>query len=120
MPHPSVLHPRENGGFERTEVQTNLDELMLLLGKLCAHTPPGVWVASTDMLLTCTGREGEVQLARASTVTPSCPSCSAEPLPLKTSEFESVVVFTVSCTPDYAAQHGVCKISDTVSMLLCV
>lgn len=60
MPHPSSLRPGEtNKGFEQTEMWTNFDELLRFLERLCVHTPPGVWVASTDMLLTVNENFGE-------------------------------------------------------------
>ena len=30
--------------------------------------------------------------------------------------FESIAVFTVTCDPEYATEHGVCKISETVTL----
>ncbi len=67
MPHPSVVRSEERGGFECTELRTNLDELMVVLGWLCVDRAPGVWVASTDMLLTHTDRDSELGLADSAT-----------------------------------------------------
>lgn len=58
MPHPDFPSVGTDG-FRRTDVWTNLDELVSLLGKLSANAPPGVLVASTDMLLTTASKHGE-------------------------------------------------------------
>lgn len=55
MPHPSSPQPGEGSGFDQTEVKNNIDHMMELLGKLCADTPPGVWVVNTDVFLKVVG-----------------------------------------------------------------
>lgn len=62
MPHPYSLPAEELKGFERTEVCTNLDELISLVTGLSVATPPGVWVASTDMLLISKDKHSESKL----------------------------------------------------------
>lgn len=59
MPHPTAPQHQEAQGFKQTEIQTNFDDLIEFLGDLCENTPPGMWVASTDMLLTVSGEKGE-------------------------------------------------------------
>ena len=59
--HGFMPHPSPAPSAQRTETWTNFDQLMLFLDRLCAGTPPGVWVASTDMLLTSiNGISGEL------------------------------------------------------------
>lgn len=60
MPHPSSTQPGNGVGFEQTEILTNLDALLVFLGRICASTAPGVWVASTDMLLRARELPGNV------------------------------------------------------------
>ena len=43
---------REGVWSEQTEIKSNIDQLMSLLDQLCQNSPPGVWISSTDMLLT--------------------------------------------------------------------
>lgn len=59
MPHPSSLSIAEVEGLGHTEIWTNLDHFLSIFGQLCKDTPPGVWVASMDMLLTVSGTCGE-------------------------------------------------------------
>ena len=59
MPYPSPLSSAKTEGFEQTEMWTNLDQLLRVLGGLCADSPAGMWVASTDMLLHSDTKQGE-------------------------------------------------------------
>jgi len=59
MPSPSSAQPGEGVGFDQTEVCTVFDDLMEFICTLAKDTPPGLWVASTDMLLRTTGSPGE-------------------------------------------------------------
>lgn len=90
MPHPS---PSPSPSPERTETWTNFDELMLFLDRLCAGTPPGVWVASTDMLLTSSDGIISENLSH--------------------SFEEGITVVTVSCPPEHAILHGICQLTET-------
>ena len=52
MPHPYSPPSEGTKGFQRTEMWTNVDELLDFLGRLSVNAAAGVWVSSTDMLLT--------------------------------------------------------------------
>lgn len=58
MPSPSSSQPGQGVGFDQTEVRTVFDDLMEFICCLSRDTPPGVWVASTDMLLKTSGSPG--------------------------------------------------------------
>ena len=68
MPHPDwsrTQSPSPNGeesGIAQTELKTNIDHLLEVLTQLAPRPPPGVWVCSTDMLLTVPPQLGECLL----------------------------------------------------------
>ena len=114
-----------------TEVTMNIDQLMENMTKvggemvavvtlslspspsqLSQGCPPGLWVASTDMIL-CHPDPISLSLSLllefgAIYYIPS------EPLDMSEMR-DSVCVLTVRATPQYAMKHGACKISESVS-----
>ncbi|XP_064243132.1 L-fucose kinase isoform X2 [Passer domesticus] len=77
--------PAEEPGAPAEALVCNLDSLLgTLTHRLCVGSPPGVWVCSTDMLLTV----------------PSAPGISWD-------GFQGVRVIAVPGSPAYARNHGV-------------
>jgi fucokinase len=74
------------------EVTMNIDRLMENMMKLSEKSPPGLWIASTDMIL-------------------------HHPHPIKPLDMsdmkDCVCALTVKTTPQYAMKHGACKISES-------
>lgn len=94
MPDPSSNQPGDEFvDFERTEIKTNVDRLMDTLELICSKSPPGVWISSTDMML-------------------SLPD-SIQPVDVSTFS-HTVAALTVSAKPEHASLHGACRINKNV------
>ena len=94
MPHPSPPP------VDVTEIWTNLDDLLTFLSCVCANTPPGVWVASTDMLLTVEGTNGRLwqQCCSSGTVQQCCFSVVVSVAPFRGNNVSSYgVMVTNAC-----------------------
>ena len=94
MPDPASSQPGDKAvDFKRTELKTNIDQLMDTLEHLCQRTPPGVWVSSTDMMLKVLE--------------------DIEPVDV-TGFDDTIAALTVSAKPEHASLHGACRINEQV------
>ncbi|XP_064467245.1 L-fucose kinase-like isoform X2 [Ornithodoros turicata] len=80
---PSVCYEKSS----ETKMQTNLERLFHLLQKLQYGGPPGVWVCSTDMILSVRGIEN-----------------------IDWNSVKDGMLFCCPSTPDYATSHGVVEV----------
>lgn len=78
--------------FNMSNPATNFEHLLLLLNKICVNSPAGVWVSSTDMILSC-------EVDNLNPVDLSCVS-------------DGIAILTVLADPEHAGRHGACRITD--------
>ena len=94
MPDPSSNQPGDESiSFDQTEIKTNVDRLMSTLERLCRKSSPGVWVSSTDMMLTMPD--------------------TIEPVDVSGID-HTVAALTISAKPEHASLHGACRINENV------
>ncbi|XP_065920232.1 L-fucose kinase-like [Dysidea avara] len=91
MPYSEVA--MSDNHFKQNSCVTNFEHLLLFLNKICTHSPPGVWISSSDMILQC-------DLSELNAVDVSCVADSG------------IAILTVLASPEYAGRHGACRITE--------